>query len=103
MLIKVIHVGSRPGSLRPKDGSLTWIDYWKKYSKKAVGDMCPDCKRLYRVENRPVGAHVKKSGSLDNNYYIVPVCVDCNRTATLDKHSFYVEEDRLVKADIVRI
>lgn len=68
-------------------GYNTWLEYWEaKTGKSAWRCSAIDCHKSGRVNL--VGAHVKKVGSYDNNWYIVPLCRGCN--SRVDE--FYVDE-----------
>lgn len=68
-------------------GYNTWLEYWEaKTGKSAWRCSAIDCHKSGR-ENL-VGAHVKKVGSYDNNWYIVPLCRGCNNRVD----EFYVDE-----------
>lgn len=59
----------------------TWIDHWKKYNiqRQTLPIFCPTKGCL---EKPTVGAHVQKDSFLDNSWYIVPLCVSCNKSAS---------------------
>ncbi len=52
----------------------TWLGHWKKHS----GQSAYFCSEKTCINTSLVGAHVKKAESLDNNWYIVPLCVAHN-------------------------
>lgn len=57
-------------------GYASWLDFWeKKTNQKATECHAIDCK----AKRDLVGAHVKKVGSSDNSWYIVPLCSGCNQ------------------------
>ena len=103
MLIRVYHADSNPSWDTPKDGSKTWFEYWKKYSRAYVPYKCPDCGKLFINNSDIVGAHVKKRFSSDNSVYIVPVCRECNSRGGSDNHSFECDDLLLVPANKDRI
>jgi len=52
----------------------SWIDHWSRFS----GSVPYRCS-VYACMNMPeVGGHVKKVGSSDNSWYVVPLCTSCN-------------------------
>ncbi len=55
--------------------SQAWIDYWKKHTGKSIGI----CTRLGCIKDAEVGAHVIKVNSSDKDWYIVPLCKECNK------------------------
>ena len=68
-------------------GYNTWLEYWEaKTGKSAWRCSAIDCHKFGRVNL--VGAHVKKVGSYDNSWYIVPLCHKCNMQCG---QRFYVE------------
>ncbi len=71
----------------PKNYS-TWKEFWK--AKK--GYWPDDCSASDCAKSAEVGAHVKKVGSSDNSWYIVPLCSGCNKRTD----EFDVPEYRLV-------
>lgn len=75
----------------------SWLAHWKHFSEQTVYNcIVIDCNN--KVE---VGRHVKKISIMDDNWYIVPVCSDCNnsREETLD----ISESVMLVPARMTRI
>ena len=70
-------------------GYSSWKDYWMK--KK--GYWPKFCARSDCFGPAEVGGHAKKVGSLDNRWYIVPLCKSCNNDHDAE---FYVKEDMLV-------
>jgi hypothetical protein len=53
----------------------SWLNHWKNFSGQSLPNRCSvmNCNN-----NLEVGAHVQKDGSYDKNWYIVPICQDCN-------------------------
>jgi len=49
----------------------SWLDHWKKFSRQSVPLYCPTIGCFEKTE---VGAHVQKSGSTDQKWYIAPLC-----------------------------
>lgn len=85
-MIKVINLHGTTGR-KPKNYE-TWKDFW--ISKKGYWPSYCSASGCWQVAE--VGAHVKKVDSLDNRWYIVPLCLGCNqRTDT-----FWVDENLLV-------
>jgi len=53
----------------------SWLNHWKNFSGQSLPDRCP----VKNCGNKPeVGAHVQKNSSYDKNWYIIPICQDCN-------------------------
>ena len=86
--------------LKAPDGS-SWIDFWKKNTKRDIPKICPCCKYPVNKENF-VGAHVIHCVDLaeDNSpKYITPTCKSCNdkyKNSFADKHPFDVDEGMLL-------
>lgn len=57
--------GSRPGD---------WLKYWESQAGEKAGT----CHRLGCSEDATDGAHVQLVDSVDRNWYIVPLCHQCN-------------------------
>ncbi|MFC1756635.1 hypothetical protein ACFLZC_00535 [Patescibacteria group bacterium] len=56
----------------------SWLEHWKDFSNQSLPSCCPE----KSCPNKPdVGAHVQKDSVNDNNWYIVPLCKDCNAKA----------------------
>ncbi|GHT13677.1 hypothetical protein AGMMS4956_10240 [Bacteroidia bacterium] len=69
------------------NGYVSWLAYWEtKTGERATECMCIGCNVSGRANL--VGAHVKKVGSLDNKWYIVPLCQSDN----MRTDEFYVSE-----------
>lgn len=65
----------------------SWLDYWEqKTGKSAYFCSAIDCQRVGR--SNLVGAHVQKVGGYDLKWYIVPLCLSCNKRTD----EFYVDE-----------
>jgi hypothetical protein len=61
----------------PPSGYSSWIEYWKtKTGKKLAICAHPHCNDV--TGTNLVGAHVKKVGSNDNSWYIIPLCPEHN-------------------------
>lgn len=85
-MIKVQNVNGSSRFENPV-GYNTWLEYWEtKTGKSAWRCSAIDCHKFGRVNL--VGAHVKKVGSYDNSWYIVPLCRGCNNRVD----EFYVDE-----------
>ena len=68
-------------------GYSSWLAYWEdKAQRKAYRCSAMDCKKW---TSDLVGAHVKKVGSYDQKYYIVPLCRGCNNRTD----EFYVDAE----------
>lgn len=58
----------------PPKGVGSWIEAWENYMGfKAIYCVCKDCQKLATD-----GAHVKKVGTDDDSWYIVPLCHEHN-------------------------
>lgn len=54
----------------------SWLKHWKNFSKQSLPTYCPE----KSCRNTPeVGAHVQKDSSYDKNWYIIPLCSECNK------------------------
>lgn len=53
----------------------SWLQHWKNFSGQSLPSYCPEEKCTRKPE---VGAHVQKANSLDNNWYIIPLCTTHN-------------------------
>lgn len=53
----------------------SWLEHWKKFSGQTLPQYCPESKCINKPE---VGAHVQKDSSTDSNWYIIPLCKQCN-------------------------
>jgi hypothetical protein len=74
MKVKNVNGSSRFSS---PTGYSSWLDYWEdKSGKTAWRCSATDCKLYGRINL--VGAHVQKSYSTDQHWYIVPLCKSCN-------------------------
>ncbi len=49
----------------------SWLNHWKKFSGQSTFSYCPAGACL---KTDLVGAHVQKSDSSDNKWYIYPLC-----------------------------
>lgn len=85
-MVKVKNINGTTGRI-PK-GYSSWEDFWQSKKGKEFSDCsCKGC-----TDEAKVGAHVKKVDSIDNKWYIVPLCKGCNSKSI----SFEVREDDLV-------
>lgn len=72
----------------PQNSCSSWKEWWEKQMNREFGYCsCRNCFNLAEV-----GAHVKKVNG-GNEWYIVPLCKECN--AKID--NFYVSEYDLAK------
>ncbi|MDR3094383.1 MAG: hypothetical protein LBU62_07080 [Bacteroidales bacterium] len=70
-MIKVKNLNGTKGLIPNGYGS--WLEYWEaKSGQRATKCMRVGCSVTGR--SNLVGAHVKKVGSYDNSWYIVPLC-----------------------------
>ena len=87
--VKNLHEGNR----KPL-WSNSWIEYWLENNKNyKVKPICPRCGMRESTD----GAHVIKVNSLDDKWYIVPLCENCNEKK--DDEPFLVKKDMLVCAN----
>lgn len=49
----------------------SWLAHWSKFSNTSLGSYCS---KKGCTSKPVVGAHVKKDGYADNDWYIVPLC-----------------------------
>ena len=76
-------------------GCGSWLDHWKNFSGQPLSAYCAAVVCFQKPE---VGAHVQKADSLDNNWYIIPLC---NKHNALTGQSLdIVVNVRLVSADV---
>lgn len=87
MKVKNIHSG---GNRKIPDGYTSWLNYWME--RKGVSDT-PNCANKACSRMAEHGGHIKKVGSTDNTWYIVPLCVNCNEDKDLE---FETESSNLV-------
>lgn len=67
-------------------GYSSWLEYWEKQTgKKAYRCSATDCHHWGDL----VGAHVQKVYGTDQDWYIVPLCSECNQRTG----SFEVDEE----------
>lgn len=97
--ITVRHETTRDGWEHPKDGSGTWINYWRRHSLVPCY-VCSDCGEFPFGDNPMVGAHVKKVDGDDGRIYIVPTCRACNSRGAKDHHEFVCDRQLLVPANV---
>ena len=53
----------------------SWLEHWINFSNQSLPNHCPEKSCTKKPE---VGAHVQKDSAYDKNWYIVPLCKDCN-------------------------
>lgn len=56
----------------------SWLQHWKNFSDQTA----TICRALGCSRKDIVGAHVQKDVPYDKNWYIVPLCNQCNRLTT---------------------
>ena len=79
MKIKNINGSGSERFKNPPQGYGSWISYYKDkcgYSY-LVSLACANISHNY-IRDNIVGAHVRKAGSSDGKWYIVPLCETCN-------------------------
>jgi hypothetical protein len=54
----------------------SWLQHWINFS----GQNATYCKEITCTKTDLVGAHVQKADSTDQNWYIVPLCKDHNKS-----------------------
>ena len=65
----------------------SWLKHWEKFSGQSVPTYCPADKCM---KKDLVGAHVQKSNSSDDNWYIYPLCSAHNQsTGVLEVSDIY--------------
>lgn len=58
------------GTSQNKCSCGSWLAHWEKFSKGTT----KYCKEKSCTNTDLVGAHVQKADSLDDNWYIIPLC-----------------------------
>ena len=84
-----VHNLNGTGGRVPKDGSASWLEWWKK----KTGKSCFFCSNISCVRASALGGHVQKDAADDDHWYIVPLCDACNQLTS----SFSVPESDLVR------
>ena len=56
--------------------SKAWLDVWKERTGYTG---TPPCGRKGCGNTATLGGHVKKVGSTDNSWYLLPLCDSCNK------------------------
>ena len=56
--------------------SKAWLDVWKERTGYTG---TPPCGRKGCGNTATLGGHVKKVGSADNSWYLLPLCDSCNK------------------------
>ncbi len=92
MLVRVKNIQNTAD--RAPSGFASWREYWCKKSGKPWPTYCcaQGCFKLAEV-----GGHVKKVGSSDNRWYIVPLCYTHNNDHDAE---FVVPDDMLVPVNL---
>lgn len=67
----------------------TWLDHWKKHSKKSDPGKCRACGKADAV----AGGHVKRFISDKGQTFIVPVCESCNSRKERTDSFLVAQED----------
>lgn len=92
-MVKIRNIkGTGENYPNPSCNCSSWLDHWET-NKNLTAGYCRCCK-VKIDHNSLVGGHVKKVDSIDNSYYIVPLCNSCNNYNNTD--AFYVNEEDLV-------
>lgn len=76
---------NRTANRNVPDGYESWLDFYEKESGKSA----KSCKVKYCTNDATDGAHVKKVDSIDNSWYIVPLC----RSHNHDRAEFELNSD----------
>ena len=63
------------GGTQNKCSSGSWLAHWEKFS----GQNAYMCFGKGCINRPSVGGHVQKDSTTDKNWYIVPLCDDCNK------------------------
>jgi hypothetical protein len=75
-----LRVRNLNGSPQTNSNAGSWLTYWEKFSgQTAYGCFVSGCKN-----KRSVGARVQKDSASDKNWYIVPLCEECNQKTGQD-------------------
>ncbi len=53
----------------------SWLQHWINYSGQSLPTYCSEKACRKKPE---VGAHVQKDSTYDKDWYIIPLCSDCN-------------------------
>lgn len=54
----------------------SWLEHWERFGGQSISKYCSE----KSCRNKPeIGAHVQKTSVLDKNWYIVPLCKECNK------------------------
>ena len=96
MEVNMIKVHNLNGTTdnKPPRGYESWKEWWEERKNCSFNKCsCSIC-----ISKAEVGAHVQKSGSVDKNWYIVPLCKSCNSSKI--KMNFYVNENDLEQINI---
>lgn len=73
------------GRFTPPYGYSSWLEYWEVQTGRTAS-VCG----AYGCSNEDlVGAHVQKSDSSDNKWYVTPLCRSCNNRT--DEFEVYYE------------
>ena len=60
----------------------SWLQHWKNYSRLSANEcVVNNCRNKSEV-----GGHVQKGDSLDQKWYVIPVCTACNAKRGQDLH-----------------
>ena len=56
----------------------SWLQHWKNFSNQTV----TYCSEISCLNKDLVGAHVQKSNTIDEHWYIVPLCKTHNKSTS---------------------
>ncbi len=73
---------------KPPCGYDSWKEWWEERKNRRFNE----CSCYRCTSKAEVGAHVQKSGSVDEKWYIVPLCISCN-SSKKDMDFFVNKED----------
>ena len=79
-LDKKVYVKNLNGTSEKECECGSWLRHWLNFNSMAtatIPSICPSCGKEMKWTD-VVGAHVKKENTIDNNWYIIPLCKKCN-------------------------
>ena len=85
------------GATQKKCSSSSWLAHWEKFS----GQNAYMCFVKGCTNKRSVGGHVQKDSLTDKNWYVIPLCDDCNKKRGHDLDIW--DMATLVSATVLRI
>jgi hypothetical protein len=92
-----LRVRNLNGSAHTSCNAGSWLTYWEKFSRQtAHGCFVSGC-----TNECSVGGHVQKESATDKNWYVVPLCEECNERMGQDLDIWDLAV--LVPANVTRI